>query len=156
LRLYTSEPGIEWPSSPRRRCASKCRTGPRGLSVVCPRVTIKPRPQRRQAPGVRPVEAMAGPVLATSRAWSHGDQGRIDMAETVIERLNNVWARTDRIFDLLKPEAFLAQAITLRHPFIFYVGHLPAFAWNHVGGGVLGRPSFHPGFDELFSRGIDP
>ena len=78
------------------------------------------------------------------------------MAETVTERLNNVWARTDRIFDLLKPEAFLAQPIALRHPFIFYVGHLPAFAWNHVGGGVLGRPSFHPGFDELFSRGIDP
>ena len=78
------------------------------------------------------------------------------MAETVIERLNNVWARTDRIFDLLAPEGFLAQPIVLRHPFIFYVGHLPAFAWNHVGGGVLGRPSFNPGFDELFSRGIDP
>jgi ergothioneine biosynthesis protein EgtB len=78
------------------------------------------------------------------------------MAETVIERLNSVWASTDRIFGLLKPEAYLAQPISLRHPFIFYVGHLPAFAWNHVGGGVLGRPSINPGFDELFSRGIDP
>ena len=78
------------------------------------------------------------------------------MAETVIERLNSVWASTDRIFGLLKPEAYLAQPISLRHPFIFYVGHLPAFAWNHVGGGVLGRPSFNPRFDELFSRGIDP
>src|SRR5262245_62761155 len=65
------------------------------------------------------------------------------MAETVIERLNSVWASTDRIFGLLKPEAYLAQPIALRHPFIFYVGHLPAFAWNHVGGGVLGRPSLN-------------
>src|SRR5215468_3473744 len=88
--------------------------------------------------------------------WSPGNHGRIDMAETTIERLNSVWACTDRIFDLLAPEGYLAQPIALRHPFIFYVGHLPAFAWNHVGGGVLGRPSLNPAFDELFSRGIDP
>ncbi len=66
------------------------------------------------------------------------------------------WARTDRIFDILAPEAWLAQPISLRHPFIFYVGHLPAFAWNHVCGGVLERPPFNAAFDELFSRGIDP
>ena len=41
------------------------------------------------------------------------------MAETVIERLNSVWTRTDRIFGLLKPESYLAQPIALRHPFIF-------------------------------------
>ena len=57
---------------------------------------------------------------------------------------------------ILAPEAFLAQPIALRHPFIFYVGHLPAFAWNHVCVGVLARPSFNAAFDELFSRGIDP
>jgi ergothioneine biosynthesis protein EgtB len=78
------------------------------------------------------------------------------MAETVCERLAAVWARTDRIFELLVPGAFLARPIALRHPFIFYVGHLPAFAWNHIGAGVLGRSSFNAGFDELFSRGIDP
>jgi len=78
------------------------------------------------------------------------------MAETVVERLTGAWARTDRIFEILAPGAFLAQPIALRHPFIFYVGHLPAFAWNHIGAGVLGRPSLNPGFDELFSRGIDP
>jgi ergothioneine biosynthesis protein EgtB len=78
------------------------------------------------------------------------------MAETVCERLAAAWARTDRIFELLVPGAFLARPIALRHPFIFYVGHLPAFAWNHIGAGVLGRPSLNAGFDELFSRGIDP
>ena len=78
------------------------------------------------------------------------------MAETIGERLAAVWARTDRIFEILAPEAIFAQPIALRHPFIFYVGHLPAFAWNHICDGVLGRPSLNPAYDELFSRGIDP
>src|SRR2546425_12191075 len=78
------------------------------------------------------------------------------MAETIGERLAAVWARTDRIFEILAPEAIFAQPIALRHPFIFYVGHLPAFTWNHICDGVLGRPSLNPAYDELFSRGIDP
>ena len=78
------------------------------------------------------------------------------MAETVSERLAAAWARTDRIFELLVPGAFLARPIALRHPFIFYVGHLPAFAWNHICAGVLERSSLNAAFDELFSRGIDP
>src|SRR5260370_11707772 len=78
------------------------------------------------------------------------------MAETVSERLAAAWARTDRIFELVSPGAFLARPIALRHPFVFYVGHLPAFAWNHICAGALGRPSLNPAYDELFSRGIDP
>ncbi len=72
------------------------------------------------------------------------------------QRLGELWTRTDRIFGLLAPHAWLAQPIALRHPFIFYVGHLPAFAWNQAGIGGLGRRAFHSAFDELFSRGIDP
>jgi ergothioneine biosynthesis protein EgtB len=78
------------------------------------------------------------------------------MVEMMSERLMDAWARTDRIFDLLAPGSWLAQPIALRHPFIFYLGHLPAFAWNHVGGALLERPAFNAAFDELFSRGIDP
>jgi ergothioneine biosynthesis protein EgtB len=72
------------------------------------------------------------------------------------ERFSALWARTDRLFDLIAPDAILARPIALRHPFIFYVGHLPAFAWNHICRGVLRRPSFEPRFDEIFDRGIDP
>jgi len=36
------------------------------------------------------------------------------MAETVGERLAAVWARTDRIFEILAPEAILAQPIALK------------------------------------------
>lgn len=78
------------------------------------------------------------------------------MVETMSERLTDAWARTDRIFEILAPGRWLAQPIALRHPFIFYLGHLPAFAWNHVSGALLERPPFNAAFDDLFSRGIDP
>jgi ergothioneine biosynthesis protein EgtB len=78
------------------------------------------------------------------------------MTETVAERLLRAWQRTDRIFSTLRPGAFLARPIALRHPFIFYVGHLPGFAAIHICQGTLGQPSFAPAFDDMFSRGIDP
>jgi ergothioneine biosynthesis protein EgtB len=78
------------------------------------------------------------------------------MIETVAERLLRAWERTDLIFSTLRPGAFLARPIALRHPFIFYVGHLPGFAGIHICQGALGQPSFAPALDEMFSRGIDP
>ncbi len=78
------------------------------------------------------------------------------MRPTVEDRLRDAWSRSDRIFDLIDPDALTSQPISLRHPIVFYIGHLPAFAWNQVCRGLLGLPSFHPTFDELFERGIDP
>ena len=72
------------------------------------------------------------------------------------DRLEAAWERSDLIFSLLTPDAWLQRPIGLRQPFIFYLGHLPAFAWNQIWRGVLGRPSFNAGFDRLFERGIDP
>jgi hypothetical protein len=64
------------------------------------------------------------------------------------------WA--DRMFDMLAPQAMLDQPIPLRHPCIFYFGHLSAFAWNQIFRLRLGHESFHQEFDVLFERGIDP
>src|SRR2546425_6335311 len=72
------------------------------------------------------------------------------------DRFTTAWRRTDMLFGLVARDAMQSRPIALRHPFIFYVGHLPAFAWNHICDGVLGRPSLNPIYDELFSRGIDP
>jgi ergothioneine biosynthesis protein EgtB len=77
-------------------------------------------------------------------------------AGAVLRDLERAWSRTDTIFGLIAPSALAAQPIALRQPFIFYLGHLPAFAWNQVGRGVLGRPSVDPALDDLFARGIDP
>lgn len=75
--------------------------------------------------------------------------------ESLVAELRWAWSRSDRIFDLA-PEALYERPIPLRHPLIFYVGHLAAFAWNHVARGLLGRPPMDPVLDELFERGIDP
>jgi DinB superfamily len=71
-------------------------------------------------------------------------------------RFRMVWERTDRLFTLVGPDGIFQRPIALRHPFVFYVGHLPGFARNHVCRRLLGRLSFNPRFDEIFDRGIDP
>jgi ergothioneine biosynthesis protein EgtB len=73
-----------------------------------------------------------------------------------LDRLREAWRRSDRLFALLSDGAWLEQPIPLRQPFLFYLGHLPAFAWNQVGRGLLGLPAFRPDLDGLFERGIDP
>jgi len=78
------------------------------------------------------------------------------MTATLLERLQAAWARSDQLFALLPERALHERPIALRHPFIFYLGHLPAFGWNQVCRGVLKRPSFSAAFDDLFERGIDP
>jgi ergothioneine biosynthesis protein EgtB len=78
------------------------------------------------------------------------------MTATLLERLQAAWARSDQLFALLPEDALRERPIALRHPFIFYLGHLPAFGWNQVCRGVLARPTFAASFDDLFERGIDP
>lgn len=80
----------------------------------------------------------------------------ISAAPSVLAELEGAWDRSDRIFGLLAPGALAAQPIALRQPFIFYLGHLPAFAWNHLGGWLRGAPPLDPELDALFARGIDP
>src|SRR4030095_2965339 len=70
--------------------------------------------------------------------------------------LEAAWERTDRIFSFVTDQALLARPIPLRQPLLFYVGHLPAFAWNHLGRGTLARPAFAAAPAALFEAGIDP
>jgi ergothioneine biosynthesis protein EgtB len=73
-----------------------------------------------------------------------------------LDDFRRAWRRSDRLFALLAEEAWLEQPIALRQPLLFYLGHLPAFAWKHLGRDLLGRAPFRPDFDALFERGIDP
>ena len=71
-------------------------------------------------------------------------------------QLDSAREYTDRLFQLLRPEALYSRPIPERHRLIFYLGHLEAFDWNQIGRQALELPSFHPEFDKLFEFGIDP
>jgi ergothioneine biosynthesis protein EgtB len=65
-------------------------------------------------------------------------------------------ARSRAIFDLLTDNAYYAQPISLRHPIVFYDGHLPAFSFNTLVKRALGGASIDARLESLFARGIDP
>jgi ergothioneine biosynthesis protein EgtB len=73
----------------------------------------------------------------------------------MIERIHEARQETDRLFDLVKPEALYDRPLPERHRLIFYVGHLEAFDRNLLSG-PLGLESSEPEFDRLFAFGIDP
>ncbi len=64
--------------------------------------------------------------------------------------------RTAELFATIAPEAYEAAPIPLRHPFVFYAGHLPAFAFITLVRDALHQPSIDPELERLFNRGIDP
>src|SRR4030095_11384956 len=71
------------------------------------------------------------------------------------------WYRRNRersasLFDLLTDDAYYSRPIALRHPIVFYEGHLPAFSFNTLVKRGLGGPSIDAGLETLFARGIDP
>src|SRR5919198_2919383 len=71
------------------------------------------------------------------------------------------WYRRNRdrsraLFDLLTDDAYYGQPIALRHPIVFYDGHLPAFSFNTLVKKALGGPSIDERLERLFARGIDP
>src|SRR5688572_23068433 len=64
--------------------------------------------------------------------------------------------RSQTIFDLVDDEAYYSRPIDLRHPIVFYEGHLPAFSFNTLVKRALGGPSIDSRLEALFARGIDP
>lgn len=64
--------------------------------------------------------------------------------------------QTDRLFTLISSEAICDRPINERHRLIFYLGHFDAFDWNLLARRGMGENAFHPEFDKLFERGIDP
>ena len=68
------------------------------------------------------------------------------------------WYRRNRdrsraLFDLLADAAYYDRPIALRHPIVFYEGHLPAFSFNTLVKSALGGKSIDPGLEVLFARG---
>ena len=65
-------------------------------------------------------------------------------------------ARSRGLFDMLAPDRYYDRPIALRHPIVFYEGHLAAFNVIVVIKKGLGRPGVDEALERLFARGIDP
>src|SRR5207248_6158077 len=89
-----------------------------------------------------------------SRRAGAAEPGVRMIAPSTAYRLNR--QRSRALFDLLAEEAYYSQPIDLRHPIVFYEGHLPAFSFNTLVKRALGRPSIDAGRERLFARGIAP
>jgi iron(II)-dependent oxidoreductase len=76
--------------------------------------------------------------------------------EHLIDWYSRNRARSKALFDLVSDEAYYARPISLRHPLVFYEGHLPGFSFNTLVKKGLGRPSIDATLESLFARGIDP
>jgi iron(II)-dependent oxidoreductase len=71
------------------------------------------------------------------------------------------WYRANRkrsaaLFGLIDPDVYHDAPIPLRHPFVFYEGHLPAFSFITLVRNALAEPSVNRRLEDLFNRGIDP
>eukprot|EP00178_Gracilaria_changii_P010511 TRINITY_DN305_c1_g1_i11.p1 TRINITY_DN305_c1_g1~~TRINITY_DN305_c1_g1_i11.p1 ORF type:complete len:417 (+),score=35.52 TRINITY_DN305_c1_g1_i11:1402-2652(+) len=78
------------------------------------------------------------------------------LAAQIRKDLEYVWDIGDKLFQTLDEESLLySRPISLRHPFVFYALHLPAFSVRLIN---LAHPRLIEGhkFDEPFTRGIDP
>src|SRR5579871_1764934 len=77
-------------------------------------------------------------------------------AEGLRANLSQAREQTDSLFKLITPAALYDRPISERHRLVFYLGHFDAFDWNLLARRGMSEASFHPTFDTLFERGIDP
>lgn len=76
--------------------------------------------------------------------------------DALAQRYRRNRARSAELFALVDDSAYYTRPIELRHPLVFYDGHLPGFSFNTLVKKGLGKPSIDPRLESLFARGIDP
>src|ERR1700719_2484033 len=76
--------------------------------------------------------------------------------DRIIDWYHRNRARSQQLFDLLAEDAYYSRPIALRHPIVFYEGHLPGFSFNTVVKKALAGASIDGRLEALFARGIDP
>lgn len=79
-----------------------------------------------------------------------------ELRNSLTVRLAEARARTDELFQLVRPEALYDHPIPDWHQVIFYLGHFEAFEWNLIGRDALDLKPFNPKLDELFRFGVLP
>lgn len=90
---------------------------------------------------------MSSPVIRTAP--------KIDR-QMLVEWYRRNRQRSAYLFGLIDEGAMYERPIPLRHPFVFYQGHLPAFSFLTLNERGLGESPLDPHYEKLFERGIDP
>ncbi|KAH6566390.1 hypothetical protein BASA50_010628 [Batrachochytrium salamandrivorans] len=79
------------------------------------------------------------------------------MARPTLAQFENLWSFWDAIVSGMIPKNnHLFKPIFLRHPYIFYIGHLPSFSDVQLSQCLGKSISENQEFTTMFSRGIDP
>ncbi len=78
------------------------------------------------------------------------------VTDNLLRKLQHARSESDRLFEILTPEAIYERPIAERHRVIFYIGHLDGFDAIQICREGLGLTSPDPGLDSLFQAGIDP
>jgi iron(II)-dependent oxidoreductase len=73
-----------------------------------------------------------------------------------LTHLRQLREKSDRLFQILTPDAIFERPIAERHRVIFYIGHLDGFDAIQICRQALNLPSPDPELDRLFQAGIDP
>jgi len=77
--------------------------------------------------------------------------------EAVKARWQSNRGRSRALFrEILDAEAYWERPIPLRHPFVFYEGHLSAFAARMLKPTCARLQAIDPALESLFDRGVDP
>ncbi|HMD03051.1 MAG TPA: SUMF1/EgtB/PvdO family nonheme iron enzyme [Candidatus Baltobacteraceae bacterium] len=79
----------------------------------------------------------------------------LDRSALRLRYLNNR-NRSSELFSIFEPSAYETRPIPLRHPPVFYEGHIPAFGYRKLLREGLGAPFIDERLEVLFARGIDP
>ncbi len=105
--------------------------------------------------GVLPREARGVGRLPGKRCGMISTTPRLDR-ESLIAWYRRNRERSAQLFALIDEAAYTQRPIPLRHPFIFYEGHLPAFSFLILNERGLRETPIDPALERLFERGIDP
>jgi hypothetical protein len=139
---------IKQARKPRCPTSSSCSTSSSAAVAATAAVPSSSPTSKQSAPQPQPQQQ---PTPA-SHAYTPSGSPAPSFAEW--QRLWQLWDTVT--LDMIPAGCHTAQPLALRHPFIFYLGHLPAFSDARLAR-VLGQELTEPrGFAVTFARGIDP
>ncbi|KAJ2582485.1 hypothetical protein GGH95_001506 [Coemansia sp. RSA 1836] len=114
----------------------------------------------------KPLVTMSPPLAIESQSlskWSdpihRAHQSLTPQYSTIptLSEWQHLWSAWDMLVLHVIPRSKLhSKPIDLRHPFIFYVGHIPAFADIHMAAAIAAPLTEPVCYAQWFERGIDP